>query len=202
MEGSIHETAVTLLHRSFNGAHRVGFRKAIQQLQWDHEGWAEFDEQPTWNDFLKNGEVWKEGILPDLWLIDHETMSVVCIEVENGNAISDRKFQSYRNLWWHLDEFYWELHLLVSDRWCNLTPVPVHRFTSMGTVDLKNHRLANVIAAERNKNEIMFKLSKIYCNSDLSEREIQRAQWMAKNPSFTLAKFREQSQEPSNSLLP
>ncbi|MQB07817.1 hypothetical protein DXT91_27610 [Agrobacterium tumefaciens] len=118
-------------------------------------------------------------------------MSVICIEVEHGSPINNRKFASYKNLWWHLDEFYWELHLLVSDRWCNLTPVPVHRYTSMGTANLENHRLRSVIEVERKKNEVMFELSKIYCVSEISARATQKTEWMEKYPSFTFEKFQE-----------
>lgn len=189
MVGSIHETAITLLQQSYRTTKRAGFRKAIQELQWNEEGWADTEEPTTWKEFLKIGEVWKEGIIPDLWFIDEDVMSVICIEVEQANPINDRKFEIYKNLWWHLDELHWELHLLVSDRWCNLTPVPVHRYTAMGMADVENHRLGALITAEREKNEIMFELSKIYCISDVSARTRQKAEWVEKYPSFTFEKF-------------
>ncbi|CUX46587.1 MULTISPECIES: hypothetical protein [Agrobacterium] len=200
MVGSIHETAITLLQQSYRAANRPGFRKAIQQLQWDEEGWGDASEPTSWEDFLKIGEVWKEGIIPDLWFIDTDVMSVVCIEVEHASRINDRKFESYKNLWWHLDEFHWELHLLVSDRWCNLTPVPIHRYTAMGTADLENHHLGALIKVEREKNEIMFELSKIYCISDISAREMQRAKWVEKYPRFTFEKFQEETRINSHEL--
>ncbi|WP_206696063.1 hypothetical protein [Agrobacterium leguminum] len=200
MVGSIHETAITLLQQSYRAARRSGFRKAIQELQWNEEGWANTEESTSWKEFLERGEVWKEGIIPDLWFIDEDVMSVICIEVERANPINDRKFETYRNLWWHLDEFHWELHLLVSDRWCNLTPVPVHRYTAMGTADLEKHPLGAVIKVEREKNEIMFELSKIYCISDISARAMQRTEWIEKYPRFTLEKFQENTRGNSCEL--
>ena len=191
MAGSIHETAILLLQQSYSTAKTIGFRKAIQQLQWQEEGWDNPQEPTSWNEFLEIGEVWKEGIIPDLWFIDEEVMSVVCIEVEHGSLVSNRKFNAYKNLWWHLDEFYWELHLLISDRWCNLTPVPVHRYTSMGTADVEKHHLGDAIKDERKKNEIMFELSKIYCLSNTALRSQQRSQWMQRHPNFIREKFRE-----------
>ena len=114
-KNSIHETAIDLLQRSFSGSQRALFRRSIQKLQWDWEGRDEFNDKPTWKEFLENAECWKSGILPDLYFIDEEVMSVVCIEVENTNKIDDSKLNSYRGLWWHLDHMNHELHILCSD---------------------------------------------------------------------------------------
>src|SRR2546421_175238 len=117
---TIHDRMISLLQRDFPQARTRGFRKAIQQLQWDWENWDDATpveggaRKPTWEDFLDRGEAWKDGIIPDLWFIDEECMSVVCIEVEDTSRIDTAKLDRYVRLWWHLDEIYWETHLLCS----------------------------------------------------------------------------------------
>lgn len=160
--------------------------KPIQKLQWDWEDWDTSEGKPTWSNFLDYGEAWREGIIPDLWLIDEECMSVICIEVEDTSRINTTKLNQYVRLWWHLDEMYWETHLLCSDRWGNLVPVPLTDFTSMGLVETNGHRLANVIDAEREAKKVTFELTRIYATRDFNERNNARKEWLEKNPGFGL----------------
>jgi hypothetical protein len=191
-QSTIHDRMVYLLQRDYPGSKTVGFRKAVQRLQWDWENWADAEptehgeSKPTWSDFLEYGEVWKSGIIPDFWFIDEKCMSVVCVEVEDTNPINAAKLNQYIRLWWHLDEIYWETHLLCSDRWGNLAPVPLTNFTNMGLVDTTGHRLASVIEAEREAKEITFQLTKIYAIRDFKERNAEREKWLDKHPGFGL----------------
>jgi hypothetical protein len=118
------------------------------------------------------------GIIPDLWFIDEECMSVVCIEVEDTSKINTTKLDQYINLWWHLDEMYWETHVLCSDRWGNLCPVPLTDFTSMGLVESKKHHLAPVIEAERDAKRVVFELTKIYSIRNMHQRLLERRKWL------------------------
>src|SRR5262249_39661856 len=157
-----------------------GFRKAIQRLQWDWENWelaGPNEERPTWRDFLAYGEAWKDGILPDVWFIDEECMSAVCIEVEDTNRINTAKLDRFVRLWWHLDEMYWETHLICSDRWGNLNPIPLTDFTAMGYANLEGHHLASVIQAERDVKKVIFELTRIYCIRDVEQRNRARLDW-------------------------
>jgi hypothetical protein len=142
--------------------------------------------KPTWDDFLDWGEAWKGGIIPDVWFIDEECMSVICIEVEDTSRINTAKLDEYVRLWWHLDSMHWELHLLCSDRWGNLSPVPLTDFTSIGLADVNKHRLGPVIQAERDAKKIVFELTKIYGMRDGKQRDIARRQWLDSNPLFGL----------------
>src|SRR5438132_1573809 len=103
---TIHSRTVQRLQRDFPSAQTRGFRKAIQKLQWDWEGWAQSEERATWQNFMEYGEAWQGGIIPDLWFIDDDCMSVICIEVEDTSRINTAKLNQYERLWWHLDEFY------------------------------------------------------------------------------------------------
>lgn len=187
---TIHDRMIRLLQRDYPRAQTKGFRRAIQQLQWDWEDWdhAERDEgeKPTWKDFMDYGEAWKGGIIPDLWFIDEECMSVVCIEVEDTSRIDTAKIDYYEMLWWHLDEMYWELHLLCSDRWGAIAPVPISDFTSMGMVELDGHHLAPVIQAERDAKKVVFELTRIYSIRDDAKRNHAREGWLNENPGFGL----------------
>jgi hypothetical protein len=189
---TIHSRTIFLLQRDFPGSQTKGFRKAIQKLQWDWEGWGDGcqvepgENKPTWADFMDWGEAWKDGIIPDLWFIDEECMSVVCIEVEDTNRINTSKLDRYIGLWWHLDEMYWETHLICSDRWGNLTPVPLTDFTSMGMVDINNHRNAQIIQLERDVKKVVFDLTKIYSLRDVGERNLARQKWLEENPECGL----------------
>jgi hypothetical protein len=183
---------IPILQRDYPRSQSRGFRKAIQRLQWDWENWddtepGEAEEaKPTWANFVDWGAAWKDGIVPDLWFIDEECMSVVCIEVEDTSRINTHKLDKYVRLWWHLDEMYWETHLLCSDRWGTLIPVPLTDFTSMGRVQTGGHHLANVIEAEREAKKITFELTKIYCIRDSGLRDTARRDWLERNPGFGL----------------
>lgn len=183
---TIHNRMIFVLCRDYPGAQTKGFRKAVQKLQWDWEGWDDSTENPTWADFLNYGEAWRGGIIPDIWFIDEECMSVICIEVEDTNRINTAKLNQYVALWWHLDNMYWETHLLCSDRWGNLTPVPLTDFTSMGLAETTGHRLASVIEAELDAKKITFELTKIYSIRDVHERTDARTRWLQNNPGFGL----------------
>jgi hypothetical protein len=186
---TIHSRTTVRLQRDFPSAQTRGFRKAIQKLQWDWEKWDQAEEHPTWQDFLEYGEAWKGGIIPDLWFIDDDCMSVICIEVEDTSRINTTKLNQYERLWWHLDEFYWETHLICSDRWGNLTPVPLTDFTSMGLVETRNHPLKGVIEAEREAKMVVFELTKIYAMRDAETREAARRKWLQANPGFGKQEF-------------
>lgn len=181
---------VCLLQRDYLSAQRRGFRKAIQRLQWEWEDWdrerLDGEEKPTWHDFLDWGEAWKGGIIPDLWFVDEECMSVICIEVEDTSRINTAKLDQYICLWWHLDEMYWETHLICSDRWGNLSPVPLTDFTPMGMVDIANHRKDSLIRVEREAKLITFELTRIYSIRNREEREDARRKWLEKYPRFGL----------------
>lgn len=140
----------------------------------------------TWSDFLECGETWQGRIIPDLWFIYEECMSVVCIEVEDTSPINTAKLNQYVRLWWLLDEMYWEIHLLCADRWGYLAPVPLTNFTAMGLADTNGHSLANVISAEREAKEITFELTKVYAIRDLNERNAARRLWLETHSGFSL----------------
>jgi hypothetical protein len=189
---TIHERMISVLQRDYPESQTRGFRKAMQKLKWDWENWDAPDPgeaektKPTWTDFLDWGEAWNDRIIPDLWFIDEEFMSVVCIEVEDTSRINTRKLDTYVRLWWYLDEMDWETHLLCSDRWGVLSAVPLTSFTSMGLVETKDHHLANVIEAEREAKKITFELTKVYCIRDARQRNAARREWLERNPGFGL----------------
>jgi hypothetical protein len=60
---TIHDRTIYLLQRDYPGSKTVGFRKAVQRLQWDWENWADAEptehgeSKPAWSDFLEYGEV-------------------------------------------------------------------------------------------------------------------------------------------------
>ena len=183
-QNTIHNRTIFVLQRDFPGSQTKGFRRAIQKLQWDWENWADAVlepgmDKPTWSNFLDYGETWKGGIIPDLWFIDEECMSVVCVEVEDTSPINTAKLNQYVRLWWLLDELYWEIHLLCSDRWGNLLPVPLANFTAMGLAETKGHHLENVIEAEREAKEITFELTKIFAIRNPNKTE-GRAETLAR----------------------
>jgi hypothetical protein len=107
---TIHDRMISRLQRDYPQSQTQGFRRAIQKLKWDWENWDDAEpvevgqKKPSWEDFLDWGEAWKDGIIPDLWFIDEECMSVVCIEVEDTSRINTRKLDRYVRLWWHLDD--------------------------------------------------------------------------------------------------
>lgn len=187
-QDTIHERTIFLLSRDFPTAQTKGFRRAIQRLQWEWEwdDWHSAEENLTWNDFLREGEPWRGGMIPDLWLIDEEAMSVVCIEVEDTNRINTAKLNEYIRLWWHLDNMYWETHLLCSDRWGNLTPVPLSNYTAMGLANTETHRAGAVIEAELDAKKTVFELTTIYAIRDNEKRAKARKRWLKVNPTFGL----------------
>ena len=113
-------------------------------------------------------------------------MSVVCIEVEDTSPINTAKLDQYVRLWWHLDEMYWEIHLLCSDRWGNLVPVPLTDFSAMGLAEIKESHLASVIEAEREAKKITFELTKVYAIREPELRNKARKKWLEENPDFGL----------------
>lgn len=189
VEGSIHRLSIASVLRDYPGSQVRGFRKAVQKVKWNFENWAGSEENPTWQDFLSYGEAWKDGLLPDAWLIDPDCMSVICFEVEDSNRLNSAKIDRYVSLWWHLDNFYWEIHLLCVGRWGRIEAVPITEFTSLASVTLEGHPLRNVIEADRNAKRITFELSKIYCIRDIGERLRRRSDWMKANQGFVLEEF-------------
>src|SRR5580704_6317081 len=185
-QATIHERTIFVLRRDFPGSQTKGFRRSVQKLQWDWEDWEDSENNPTWSDFMDYGEAWKGGIIPDLWFIDEECMSVVCIEVEDTSPINTAKLDQYVRLWWHLDEMYWEIHLLCSDRWGNLVPVPLTDFSAMGLAEIKESHLASVIEAEREAKKITFELTKVYAIREPELRNKARKKWLEENPDFGL----------------
>jgi hypothetical protein len=181
---TIHNRTIIQLQRDFPAAKTKGFRKAVQKLQWNWERWGEFEDRPTWKEFMEYGEAWSGGIIPDLWFIDEECLSVICIEVEDTHPVNATKLFQYERLWWHLDEFYWETHLICSDRWGNLTPVPLTDYTSMGLVEITGHPFHDVIRAEREAKKITFDLTRIYAIRDRQARDAARQDWLLANPGF------------------
>ena len=81
---------------------------------------------------------------------------------------------------------YWEIHLLCSDRWGNLAPVPLTDFSAMGLAEIKESHLAPVIEAEREAKKIAFELTKVYAIRDPEVRNKARIKWLEENPGFGL----------------
>lgn len=56
-------------------------------------------------------------IRPDAYKIHQDEEVIVCFEVEYGHPVSTKTMSNYSELWWALNEFHWELALVVVDKW-------------------------------------------------------------------------------------
>lgn len=119
-------------------------------------------------------EIWKGGFIPDLWFIDEECMSLVCLEVEDSSRLSAYKLEEYRRLWFTFDCYHWETHLISISRWGAPAALPLFLVSQ---------------PEEKDKNLTMFALSKIYCIQNKEERNAARSRWMLENPEFLKSAF-------------
>jgi hypothetical protein len=108
----------------------------------------------------------------------------LCIEVEDAHPVDAEKLARYEDIWWMLDGYHWELHLISADRWGNLTPISIFEYGEWGKLDPRTPGFGNVLEVERDKNPIVFELSKIYCIENMQDREQARADWLLKYPAF------------------
>jgi hypothetical protein len=68
---SIHNRTIGRLSATYPEAKTHGFPRAVSELRTE----------------LDDNEPWRPNILPDLWWIDRECVSVICIEVEDRHPI-------------------------------------------------------------------------------------------------------------------
>lgn len=159
---SIHEMTIALLSAAYPAAETTGFHSALRAVMRK----AGFHKE----------EMWRPSIIPDLWFVDEECMSVIAIEVEDSNKVTMEKLQIYYDLWFSLDCENWEMHLLCADRWGNLSPVPLF--------------MGRTFPADMPKNARLFRLSEIYCIKNRVEREAARTQWLKDFPACSYANFK------------
>lgn len=171
---SIHDRTIERLQLSHPEFAQKGFMTAVRRLASERD-MDQWDCMPI--------------ILPDLWHFDEACMSFICIEVEDAHRISAHKLAKFDELWWYLDSHYWELHLISSDRWGNLTPIPIHEYGFMGQIDENAPELGNSIKVERQKNREVFELTQAYCIKDEKMRRHARTEWMSRYPLLLLANF-------------
>ena len=57
--------------------------------------------------------------VPDAYLIDRESRTVVCYEVEDHHPLNPFSIGEYAAAWWTLEYNYWDLHLIAYDAYGN-----------------------------------------------------------------------------------
>jgi hypothetical protein len=60
---------------------------------------------------------------PDAYLIDHETETVTVWEVGVIRPPDPKKIKRYAHLFFHLDDVYWTLKLILVDQWFHETEI-------------------------------------------------------------------------------
>jgi hypothetical protein len=108
MPGLLHERAVEEILKAQPTAKRHGFGAAVRDILEPYQ----IEEAP--------GGVWRAHVIPDAYLLDHENEVVVAYEVEDSNRLSADKLNRYVGLAWEINEPYWELVVIVGDRWGNM----------------------------------------------------------------------------------
>lgn len=157
---TVHSAIIDQLAEQYPQSQRLGFTKTIRALQ--KRIGIDVDER------------WLEMIQPDLWFLDEECMSVFCLEVEDSSRLSVEKLESYQRLWFILDCYNWETHLICISRWAAMAAIPLFR---------------RCLPEDRDKNRTMFDLSEVYCIKDPAKRKVARLAWIAENPEFVKANF-------------
>ena len=135
MPGFMHESAIDLICAK-EGMQKKGFPKQFKTIFVDDskEAMEDFvaEELADGNDRSQAELEFKElcaqekktyspGFLPDAFKFDHETKTVICVEVENTSRVDDRKFQLYTNAWFWLDCELWSIELHIYDRFGTLS---------------------------------------------------------------------------------
>jgi len=64
-------------------------------------------------------------LVPDAYLIDKENKAIVCYEVEDTHPLNDKKILKYTDIFWALDEIYWDLILITYDIFGNTSYINV-----------------------------------------------------------------------------
>jgi hypothetical protein len=160
LPASVHQNTITELLYYYPEAKTRGFSRAIRDVQ-------------KRSGFHPDG-YWRGGVIPDLWWIDEQCMSVFVIEVEDSSKVSGEKLERYRDLHYLLDEEYWSAHLIAADRWGNFSPVPLYPIHGVGAPEM--------FAA-------LFELVRICCTKDPVARAASRKKWLAQNPGFDRSNF-------------
>lgn len=90
-----HEATVRKILQDYPGAETVGFSKAVAKII---------------------GFRFPDIIVPDAWLLDADNSVLTAFEVEDGHHLSAGKKQRYARLCWWLEDFDWDLRLMVCGR--------------------------------------------------------------------------------------
>jgi hypothetical protein len=160
---SIHDMTIRTLMTEYPGSFTHGFATAISDIM----------ERYDFGDELLEASKRCRRI-PDMFIVDEDCMSIFVFEIEDSSKVSPGKLDDYMRLHRMLDDEYWSLHLIVGDRWGNLTPVPLYYTGDKG---------------EGCMFATLFDLVKIYCIRDKRLRAAARAHWLFENPGFECNAF-------------
>jgi hypothetical protein len=118
---SIHKLTIERLERRYPEARTTGFRGAVGKLLFE----------------LDEPDDWRPTIVPDCGGSTGNAYPLSGIEVEDRHPINAHRLSIYEDLWWLLDDAYWELHLISADRWGNLTPISIFEYGAWSKLDLQ-----------------------------------------------------------------
>ena len=97
---SPHEAVIAALASAYSHGQQHRFGAALRSICEDEEDW-------------------KTAVQPDFYLIDRDAKRVTVFEVEDTSALTSKNLADYIEIFFLLDEYEWELRMLVFDRWGN-----------------------------------------------------------------------------------
>ena len=101
MPSFLHEQAVRTILEQFPQAKTRGFMKAVHKVI------------PEERDLMR--------IIPDAFIVDRANQILVAYEIEAAHAVPASKIEAYIDLWWALDNWCWDLGLIIIDRFGKAT---------------------------------------------------------------------------------
>ena len=99
------------------------------------------------NHFYERFEIpvsWKQRypVVPDAYLIDATSKTVVCFEIEDQHHLNPLKVERYGGAWWCLEYIFWDLHLISYDIYGNprIIELPDSSFAAKVLLDHREAR--------------------------------------------------------------
>lgn len=91
-------------------------------------------------------ESWRardSNFIPDAYLIDKDSRTVVCYEIEDQHHLNLNSIGTYGAAWWTLEYIYWNLHLIAYDIYGNsrIVNLPESEFLAR---ELRNKRAPSI----------------------------------------------------------
>ena len=112
-----HEQLIDDFIKSFSLYKKKGFKKELV---------SRLEKEDDWDIGEFESDLGESNVIPDLFYFDDKLKVIHIIEVEVQNPLSFEKLRKYIRLWFMCDYLYWDIDLMIMDRFGNLNSIALN----------------------------------------------------------------------------